>query len=70
MAEVNSNGQSTVTGLLENYQTQVLAANREVTEALVTVGAAYNQALQSVFKLSFASFKTFSSVVASQAQPE
>ena len=66
MAQVEKNEDVRV--LLEETQYQLLTANKKVTEAVVAVSNAYQQAAEAVLNASFAQWKAFNSFVTKQTE--
>lgn len=63
-----SNGKVTIPNLVEEYQRQLLTANQQLTDALVTVGKGYQQAVETSVRFSFAQLKALNELFAPKAE--
>jgi hypothetical protein len=63
-----SNGHATIPNVVEEYQQQLLTANQQLTDALVTVGKGYQQAVETSVRFSFAQLKTLNELFTPKAE--
>lgn len=63
-----TNGHASIPNLVEEYQRELLGANQQFTEALLTVGKGYQQATETAVRLSFAQWKSLSELLTPKAE--
>ncbi len=63
-----NNGHVATPNVVEDYQRQLLTANQQLTDALVTVGKGYQQAVETSVRLSFAQVKALSELFTPKAE--
>lgn len=63
-----SNGYATIPNVVEEYQGQLLTANQQLTDALVTVGKGYQQAVETSVRFSFAQWKALNELFTPKAE--
>lgn len=63
-----SNGHVSIPNVAEEYQRQLLTANQQLTDALVTVGKGYQQAVETSVRFSFAQLKALNELFTPKAE--
>lgn len=63
-----NNGQVTIPNVVEEYEGQLLKANQQLTDALVTVGKGYQQAVETSVRFSFAQLKALNELFTPKAE--
>ncbi|MSQ13533.1 MAG: hypothetical protein EXR47_05305 [Dehalococcoidia bacterium] len=63
-----SNGHVEIPNVVEDYHRQLLTANQQITDALVTVGKGYQQAFETSVRFSFAQVKALNELFTPKAE--